>query len=346
MDINPLFKRQLRKCGFCEDDLNNLTEKYKQIMKLVNESYNDFDEDRILLERSIDISSEEYSEHLEQIKELQSTLIQNEKMASIGQLSAGIAHEINNPLGYIQNNIKTLSKYIPKIQKLQSLTDDYIDCDEVAELEEKRYKIKAYSKDNKMDLLYSDLSDLITETLDGIYRIDEIVKSLLYFSRKLIANELEDYDLNKGITDTLSIAYNEIKYYAKIHQNLNEIPLIKAKPGEIHQVLLNIILNSVYAIKDKGIDGDIRIKTYHDNDFVYCEIEDNGIGIPEENISRIFEPFFSTKPIGKGTGLGLSISYDIIVNKHNGKIDVKSAVGKGTIFIITLPQNIDKLPVT
>lgn len=148
---------------------------------------------------------------------------------------------------------------------------------------------------------------------------------------------MEDFDINKGIADTLTIAQNEIKYVATVTCNLGEVPTVKAKSGEVCQVLLNIIINAVQAIKEKGINGEILIKTYFDEDYINCEISDNGGGIPAEYINKIFEPFFTTKPVGSGTGLGLSISHDIIVNKHNGKLSVISDLGKGTTFTVSLP---------
>lgn len=144
-------------------------------------------------------------------------------------------------------------------------------------------------------------------------------------------------DLNKGIKDTVTIANNEIKYDALVIENLRSIPVIPAVSGEINQVLLNLVVNAVHAIKSKGIKGLITICTYADSENVYCEISDDGEGIPEEYIGKIFEPFFTTKPVGTGTGLGLSIVHDIIVNKHKGKIDVESIRGQGTTFRFALP---------
>lgn len=338
--MNPLLKRQLNKCNCNNNDFINCCEQFELFISLVDESYNDFEEDKKLLERSIDISSWEYAEQLEQIKSLQTTVIQNEKMAGIGLLSAGIAHEINNPLGFIKSNIETMTKYIDKMEGFHKIICNLLSSEEAEENKAILEKLAEYSKKNKINMVYEDLPELINETLDGVQRISKIVKSLLSFSRKLEINELEDYDLNKGITDTLTVAYNEIKYYASVEQELGDIPIIKAKSGEINQVLLNIIMNAVYAVKEKKISGIIKIKTYSDNECVCCEISDNGGGIPQELISRIFEPFFTTKPVGKGTGLGLSISYDIIVNKHKGKLDVKTEQNKGTVFTIYLPIDV------
>ena len=168
------------------------------------------------------------------------------------------------------------------------------------------------------------MDDIISESKDGINRIENIVKSLLGFARKASSSEFNEYDINSNIKSTITIAYNEIKYYANVEENLEEVPTIKALEGEINQVLLNMLVNAAHAIKSKGIQGTIKIHTYCENDYVKCEISDNGAGISEENINNIFNPFFTTKPVGMGTGLGLSISHDIIVNKHSGSIEVNS----------------------
>jgi signal transduction histidine kinase len=172
--------------------------------------------------------------------------------------------------------------------------------------------------------------------------MENIIKSLLGFARKASSSEYNEYDINSNIKSTITIAYNEIKYYAAVEENLEEVPIIKALEGEINQVLLNILVNAAHAIRSKGIQGIIKIHTYQDDGFVKCEISDNGIGISEDNINNIFNPFFTTKPVGIGTGLGLSISHDIIVNKHSGSIEVKSNEGEGTTFVISLPIDVTK----
>lgn len=334
-NLHRLLKRQIEShLGSTE-----LTKELQSFILAVNEAYISQDKDRSLLERSIDISSKEYNENMEKIRMLQSQLVQQEKMAGIGQLSAGIAHEINNPLGYTQSNLDTLKKYLDKIKSfLETLktienTQPTERSDEMHMLLE---NIKDTRKKNKIDLVSADIEDLIGESIVGLSRIEKIVKSLLGFARSSSSN-FEDYDLNKGIKDTLAVANNEIKYFAKVVEDLGELPFIKAAGGSINQVLLNLIVNAVHAIKDTSHEGIIAIKTFADNNFVYCAITDNGSGISKSNLDHIFTPFFTTKPVGTGTGLGLSIAYDIIVNKHFGKIDIESELGKGTTFTITLP---------
>jgi len=336
--LHRLLKRQI------ESHLSGteITNEMSTFILAVNEAYLSQDKDRSLLERSIDISSREYNENMEKIQILQSQLVQQEKMAGIGQLSAGIAHEINNPLGYTQSNLNTLKKYLDRIkiflETLRSL-ESTLSAENNVVTQNFIADIRASRKKNKIDVIYDDIDDIIGESLNGLSRIEKIVKSLLGFSRTSINSELEDYDLNKGIKDTLSIANNEIKYFAKVVEDLGDIPYMKAAGGSINQVLLNLILNAVHAIKESPQEGLLTLKTFEKDGSVCCEITDNGIGIPKANFEHIFTPFFTTKPVGMGTGLGLSIVYDIIVTKHAGRIDVESELGKGTTFTIILPAH-------
>jgi len=300
---------------------------------------------RMLQKQSI-TKNIELENALKSLKELQMKLIQEDKMASIGQLSAGIAHEINNPLGFVSSNFSTLRKYNDKIKECiveykkfkesleESSTQSVLD-----EIE----RINSLEEKNKIDYIMNDLDELYNDTNEGLERIKKIVITLKNFVHESNNDSFEDYNLNQGIEDSLEIARNELKYNITINTKFIEnIPIIKAKPSEINQVLLNIIINSSHGIKEKyntDLGGEITITTWNDEKSVYCSIEDNGYGIPEENITKIFNPFFTTKPVGTGAGLGLSISYDIIVNKHKGNIEVESTVGERAKFILTLPIN-------
>ncbi len=335
-NLHRLLKRQLHNCLKNTEPNSEL----ESFINAINESYMTYDKERLLLERSIDISSREYNENMQKIRTLHSQLVQQEKMAGIGQLSAGVAHEINNPLGYTQSNLETLKKYLEKIKTfLDTLTtlenDTKTNPDNIA-IEQLWQMIQKSMADNKINLIIDDLDDIIDESVVGLNRIEKIVKSLLGFSRAS-SMEFEDYDLNKGIEDTLAVAHNEIKYTTKVIKELGKIPYIRAAGGTINQVLLNLIVNAVHAIKGTAHEGILTIKTYKKNNFIYCSVTDNGTGIAKENLNSIFTPFFTTKPVGVGTGLGLSIAYDIIVNKHHGKINAESELGKGTTFIISLP---------
>ena len=183
------------------------------------------------------------------------------------------------------------------------------------------------------------MEPLLQETKDGLRRVRDIVLALRLFSREDQQGRMGEYNLNEGLQNTLVVSRNELKYVAEIKQELREIPVIEAIGGQINQVLLNILVNAAYAVKEKndGRAGLIAIETSSDERYVYCSIRDNGIGMPARVRQDIFNPFFTTKPIGEGTGLGLSISYDIIVNKHHGRIWCESEEGQGTIFTIKLP---------
>lgn len=278
------------------------------------------------------------------LRNAQSQVIHQEKMASIGQLAAGVAHEINNPLGFVMSNFESLRKYTTRMVEvlipLRQFRDESTRLDEKARAA-RAVALSELEKNQKIDYIIGDVESIFSETLDGLRRVGDIVKALRLFSRVDQQGEREDYDLNEGVHNTLIVARNEIKYIAKVRENLSVVPLISAVGGQINQVLLNLMLNAAYAIKEKTIDGlgVIEVATYFDDTSVYCSVSDNGKGIPEHIKKDIFNPFFTTKPVGEGTGLGLSISYDIIVNKHHGEISLDSVEGLGTKFLIRLPIN-------
>jgi len=335
-----LLRKQIKKIIGYESDYDLLPAQVKTILDLVNKTYFQNENEKILLGRSIDISSREYKESIEKINKMQAQILSNEKMAGIGQLSAGIAHEINNPLSFVLGNMNMIKKYFVKIKALyelnKELVENYDKCS-VEDLKNKVFEISKYIKDNDFDYIAEDLDDVTNDGKEGINRIAKIVKSLLNFARKGYEEEFTRYDINGGIRDTLTIANNAIKYSANVNEELNDVPCVQVIAGQINQVILNLIINATHAIKSKGVLGNITVKTYYDEKYVYCEIADDGCGISEKHINKIFEPFFTTKQVGEGTGLGLSIAHDIIVGKHNGNIEVKSIVGEGTKFIISLP---------
>lgn len=284
------------------------------------------------LEDQMQDNIREIEEQKKQLSEVNMQLIQQEKLAGIGQLAAGVAHEINNPLGFIASNFAVLEEY----------TDVYIDRFEKLKKIEGLDQFLAYQeqlKDPEYTYIIDDLSELFSETKIGLDRVTEIVKSLRNFSRVDNFDGYEPYNLNNGLKDTLIIVNNMIKYNTHLTVDYGEIPEIEALGNQLNQVLLNIIVNAKDAIVERLGDtmGDIFIKTYIEGDNVVCSIKDNGSGISDDNLNKLFNPFFSTKKIGEGLGLGLSVSYDIIVNKHNGILDVISEVGSGTEFKISLP---------
>ena len=201
-------------------------------------------------------------------------------------------------------------------------------------------RIRSFRDDKKLDYILGDIENLVKESMEGVNRITEIVTSLRNFSRIDNETRIESYDINEALENTLVVAKNEIKYVADVEKELSKVPRIECIGSEINQVLLNILINAAQAIesqnrRDRGL---IRIRTYADSDSIYCEIVDDGPGIPQGIVSRIFDPFFTTKDPAEGTGLGLNISYDIVVHKHNGELSVRSEDGKGATFIVKLPR--------
>jgi PAS domain S-box-containing protein len=264
-----------------------------------------------------------------ELKTAHSQILQQEKMASIGQLAAGVAHEINNPMGFIMSNINTLRRYMDKISEFMKVQSDVIgesgDAGVLKLVEEKRRALK-------IDYITGDIESLIRESLDGADRVKKIVQDLKSFSRVDEA-EYKSADINTGLESTINIVWNELKYRATLLKEYGDIPMTKCRPGQLNQVFMNLLVNAAHAI-DK--QGEIRVRTWLEGDSICIAIADTGCGIPEENQRKIFEPFFTTKEVGKGTGLGLSIAYDII-KKHDGDIKVDSTDGKGTTFTIRIP---------
>jgi two-component system NtrC family sensor kinase len=268
---------------------------------------------------------------LSDLKATQSQLLHQEKMASVGQLAAGVAHEINNPMGFIISNLGSLHKYSEAMKEYTQAADSMLaSCSEA-----ERTRMKELQ--NKLDLsfLMEDMPMLIKESLDGAERVRIIVQSLKNFSA-VDQEGTQSININDYLDSTVNVAWNELKDKAEIVRSYGVLPPILGQTQEIGQLFLNILRNAVQAIAKHGI---IHLKTSYDNGMVNITITDNGCGIPPEIIGRIFEPFFTTRPPGHGTGLGLSTCYDI-VKKHGGTIDVTSTVGKGTKFTIHLPVGV------
>lgn len=271
-----------------------------------------------------------------ELKEAQNRLIQSEKMAGIGQLAAGIAHEINNPNGFIMSNLLTLQKNIRKLFFVISSFEDFIVRILSYVPERSKDLLEVFNeikKNSNLDYYKRDLPELVDDCLDGCNRIKIIVANLKDFTHPASEGYISS-DLNKDIDKALSLIHNELKYNCRILKEYDDLPKINVNPQQIQQVILNLLINASHAIEGEGI---IHIKTFCENGYVCIVISDNGEGISQEIIEKIFEPFFTTKEIGKGTGLGLSIVHGII-NEHNGKIDVQSEIGKGTTFTIKLPR--------
>ncbi len=256
-------------------------------------------------------------------------LQQSEKLASIGQLAAGVAHEINNPVGYISSNIGTLTRYLDDIFRLLDAYEQIeTDLPASAAVEE----LRVLKKDMDLAYLREDIRALIDESGEGVSRVKKIVQDLKDFSRQEEA-VWQVVDLHKGLESTLNIVHNELKYKAEVVREYGELPLVECIPSQLNQVFMNLLVNAAHAIEQHGV---ITVRTGTEQEWVWVEVEDTGKGIAPEHLNRLFEPFFTTKPIGKGTGLGLSISYGI-VQKHGGRIEVKSEPGRGSRFRVWLP---------
>jgi two-component system, NtrC family, sensor kinase len=260
-----------------------------------------------------------------QLQQAQRQLLQSEKLAAIGQLAAGVAHEINNPIGYVFSNIGALAGYVNDLLRL-------IRAYEKAglstpELDRLRCEID-------IDFLAEDILSLIAESQDGIDRVKQIVHSLKDFSRADEGGDFVAADLRQCIESTLNVVNNEIKYRAEVHKEFaDDLPLVPCRPSQINQVIMNLLMNAAQAMEQRG---EITVRTALHQGGALIEVRDTGRGIPADHLDRIFEPFFTTKPVGQGTGLGLSLSYGI-VRDHGGWIKAESELGRGTLFRIWLP---------
>lgn len=261
------------------------------------------------------------------LKQTQDGLLQSEKMASIGQLAAGVAHEINNPIGFVISNGGTLKEYIDDIKT-------------VINAYEKGEPVDTLKEELEFDEIIEDIDQLLSDNNEGLKRVADIVRNLKSFAHNDPDGRFVSVDVNTLLHETLLVARNELKFVADIKEKYGTIPPVMVRRGEINQVFLNIIVNAAQALRKCGSDpksGEVAITTFAKDNAVVIQISDNGPGIPEDIIENIFNPFFTTKDVGEGTGLGLSISYDIIVRKHGGKLEVISDSENGTTFNITLP---------
>lgn len=275
---------------------------------------------------------------LDQLQQAQAQLLHADKMASIGQLAAGVAHEINNPIGFIASNLSSLGEYVDDLKRVLAAFEGLTaECRRaggaaggtLAEVERVRGEVD-------LDFIVGDLSNLVSESIEGARRVKQIVADLRDFSHA-DTPDVTTEDLNALIERTLTVAANEIKYRAEVVREFGSLPAIQCYGGKLGQVVLNLLVNAAQAIPEHGT---ITVRTGTAGAEVWLEVEDTGCGIPPENLPRIFEPFFTTKDVGCGTGLGLHVTY-AIVQAHGGRIDVQSRVGAGTRFRITLPTVLD-----
>jgi PAS domain S-box-containing protein len=297
-------------------------------------------EKRIGTEKLLRASKKELESTVRQLRATQSQIIQTEKMASIGQLAAGVAHEINNPTAFVNSNLGTMFDYQKDlIRLLQAYEQTFSHLDALSEsidLPETVIASLAQSqelaKEIDLEFIKEDFSDLIEESLEGTERIKKIVADMKDFAHPGKKGCVET-DINLGLDSTINIVWNEIKYKSKLEKDFGPLPPVFCHSQHINQVFMNMLLNAAQAIEKDGL---IAIRTRHVDEEVVVQISDNGCGIPDNIQSQIYDPFFTTKEIGKGTGLGLSMSYNII-EKHKGRIEFDSHIGKGTTFRVYLP---------
>ena len=271
---------------------------------------------------------ERVNERARELEQAHKQLRQQEKMASIGQLAAGVAHEINNPTGFVSSNLQTLQTYFGN---LAHILKSY----RAAPLAKPEDQARLRREWERLDLefILGDVELLITQSLSGTERIAKIVQGLSRFSHT-DKNEVESYDLNGLLESVLELLHNEIKHRAELVKDFRELPVMVGIPSQLSQVFINLVVN---ALQSMTRFGRIEISTRFDDGCAVVAVRDNGAGIAAEHLPRLFEPFFTTKPVGQGTGLGLSISWEI-VHHHGGRIEVESEAGRGTLFRVVLPR--------
>lgn len=256
------------------------------------------------------------------LSDVSAEFMQTEKLAAIGQLAAGVAHEINNPIGYVYSNLRTLAGYLADLRQIIDAIDHVSDLEALRQLK----------KTLDYDFIRNDVNGLLSESAEGIERVKQIISALKDFSRK---DEmcLQQVDLHNAIETTLSVAWNELKYKAEITKEFGDLPLVTCHRGQINQVLMNLLVNAAQAIEGFG---KITVRTGVSEDRVWIDIADTGTGIDPMLVNRIFEPFYTTKGVGQGTGLGLALAHHI-VHQHGGEIKVTSEPGVGSCFTVWLP---------
>ncbi|MDX9993697.1 MAG: ATP-binding protein [Rhodocyclaceae bacterium] len=347
--MHSLLERQLsRHWG---GDPNALPEEWRDFIAAVDAYYRAADEDLALRERSMDAMLKELTERnrslqrekseqealVKKLADMQTHLLQSEKLAALGQLAAGVAHEINNPIGFVNSNLGSLEHYFVKLHRIL----DHVAAGEPmidalgAEGHAFVAALRQLKEESDYAYLMEDIPALLAESREGVTRVRKIVQDLRDFSRADTRQEWEMANLREGIESTLNIVHNEIKYHADVVLECGDLPRVECIPSQLNQVFMNLLVNAAHAMPE-GKRGTITVRCHKVNEEAWIEIADTGVGIARENLQRIFDPFFTTKPIGKGTGLGLSLSYGI-VERHHGRIEVQSEQGVGTTFRIILP---------
>lgn len=286
-------------------------------------------EDRIN-RKKLESSYQEITASHEKLKQAQSQLVQSEKMASLGQLAAGVAHEINNPIGFVMSNIGTLNDYSDALSQYVAMTKDII----ASSNHESVSEVNKLDKEQDFDFIVEDIKEIMSDCADGLRRVKDIVSNLKSFARS-DEEDTAEFDINECIENTLKVVWNELKYKVTLHKDYqDDLPLVKGHEGQVGQVVMNMLVNAAQAIEDHG---EIFVTTLETDKSIQIQVQDTGKGMSDEVKAKIFDPFYTTKGVNEGTGLGLSISYGII-ESHGGEIRVESEEGVGTLFKISLPK--------
>ena len=291
-------------------------------------------EERKSAHAALEHEKEEQRALIKKLEEAHNQLLQSEKLASIGQLAAGVAHEINNPIGFVNSNLGVLKKYVSNLLQIIDLYESgrhFLAADAVLQ-----GRIEQACATADLEFLRNDIETLISESIEGATRVRRIVQDLRDFSR-VDSAEWQSADLHAGLESTLNVVWNEIKFKADVVREFGTLPPVECRLSQVNQVFMNLLVNAAQAIPEHGT---ITLRSGCVGDKAWISISDTGQGVPQELMTRIFDPFFTTKPVGTGTGLGLSVSYGIIA-KHGGHIDVQSEPGQGATFSVHLPVRED-----
>lgn len=332
-----------------KDELSELAEAFNQLVELLKEENThrervegELKELNSLLEVKVKQRTSllnqknfQLEEANKDLKEAQVQLLQAEKMASVGQLAAGVAHEINNPIGFVNSNMHTLSEYVATYQMIFQQLNDVLLKDTDTHQDEAIKQLRNIIQQQDMEFINSDISELITDSKDGLIRVAEIVKGLKLFSR-VDSDEMQSYNLNDCVRTTLAMVNNQLKYICSVETHLGSIPHIMMNMGKISQVVTNLLINAGQAIESTGAQGTITITTRELDGYIELSVQDTGCGIESSHLDKLFNPFFTTKPEGQGTGLGLSISFGI-AQEHGGTLHASSKDGEGSCFTLCLP---------
>ena len=335
------------------DELSELAEAFNQLVERLKEeneqrqrAQDELKELNTLLEEKVQDRTSllnqknfQLQEANKDLKETQVQLLQAEKMASVGQLAAGVAHEINNPVGFVGSNIATLSEYVATYQMIFSQINAALEAKDDKTRNTALSELEKMLANQDMAFINEDISELLADSQEGLHRVAEIVKGLKLFSR-VDSDQMQQHNINDCVRTTLAMVNNQLKYICTVETHLGRVPDVTMNVGKISQVITNLLINAGQAIEATGKNGRIVITTCTVNNFVELRVEDTGCGIPASHLDKLFNPFFTTKPEGQGTGLGLSISFGI-AQEHGGSLSATSIEGESSTFTLMLPIDSD-----